>query len=72
MSADPNKLQHGREPGPKGRKWLGIYFRCCHVYGRLYRDEARMQYAGHCPRCAMSVSVPIGEGGTNRRFFEAS
>ncbi|MCA9293648.1 MAG: hypothetical protein KDA20_07535 [Phycisphaerales bacterium] len=66
--------QHGSGDGdrPQGRKWLGIHFRCCNVYGRLYRDDAGQTYRGQCPRCAAKISVPIGQGGTSRRFFEAS
>lgn len=58
--------------GPAGRRWLGVFFRCCNAYGRLYRDDAGTRYHGHCPRCASPLSVPIGKGGTSRRFFEAS
>lgn len=59
-------------PGPVGRKWLGVFFRCCHAYGRLYKDDAGTRYSGHCPRCCAPLEVPVGEGGTSRRFFEAS
>ena len=60
-----------RDGATGGRKWLGVHFRCCNTYGRLYRDAAGSQYTGRCPRCAVEVQVPIGEGGTDRRFFEA-
>ena len=53
------------------RSWLGIHFRCCSVYGRLYRRSGQREYRGHCPRCGAAISVPIGPGGTNMRFFEA-
>ena len=72
MSAEPIKEDSGTEPGFQGRKWLGIHFRCCHVYGRLYRDDAGQAYVGQCPRCAAPVTVAICKSGTNRRFFEAS
>lgn len=54
-----------------GRKWKSVWFRCCHVYGRMYRNQTSTAYIGHCPRCGARVSARIGPGGTNRRMFEA-
>jgi hypothetical protein len=58
-------------PGPR-RPFLQIWFRCCHVYGRLYRNAAESHYEGRCPGCAARLEVAIGQGGTSRRAFEAS
>lgn len=61
MSEDSKK----REP----KKFLGILFDCCGVYGRIYQTKDGTAYAGHCPKCMRSVKVKIGEGGTGQRFF---
>ena len=53
------------------KKYLGIMFQCCGVYGRIYENKDKTAYVGRCPRCLKSVRVKIGEGGTNNRFFEA-
>lgn len=53
------------------RKFLGIYFECCNVYGRIYKNSTGTSYEGRCPKCLRRVSVPVGEGGTNQRFFKA-
>jgi hypothetical protein len=53
------------------KRFIMIWFRCCHAYGRLTRNAAGTHYAGRCPRCAAPVSVRIGPGGTDRRMFEA-
>lgn len=53
------------------RKWKSIWFRCCHVYGRMYRSAAGTEYVGHCPKCQARVSARVGPGGTSRRVFEA-
>ena len=54
------------------RQFLGIWFDCCHVYGRLYKNKAGTMYYGRRPRCLRSVRVRVGEGGTNQRFFRGS
>lgn len=53
------------------KNFLGIYFDCCNVYGRLYKNKEGTHYVGRCPRCLRPLRVPIGEGGTNSRFFRA-
>lgn len=59
------------DPDRAPRPWLGIYFHCCAVYGRIYRDAAARRYVGRCPGCGGEISCRIGPSGTNRRFFEA-
>ena len=56
--------------GPN-RPFLSIWFRCCHVYGRLYKNADESAYVGRCPRCGAPVQALIGEHGTERRLFEA-
>lgn len=51
--------------------FLGISFKCCNVYGRIYKNKDQTAYVGRCPRCMRTIKVPIGKGGTNQRFFDA-
>lgn len=60
----------GAKSGPK-RPFLQVWFRCCHVYGRLYRNRTESAYEGRCPRCGGRVGASIGPDGTSRRLFEA-
>jgi hypothetical protein len=53
------------------RKFLSIWFRCCHVYGRLYRNASGTAYDGRCPKCGRKARALIGPHGTNQRTFEA-
>jgi hypothetical protein len=53
------------------KPFLGVQFRCCGVYARIYRTSDGSRYAGKCPKCARPVSVAVGAGGTDARFFEA-
>lgn len=61
----------GRGDADPARPFLSIWFRCCHTYGRLYRNRESTAYEGACPRCATRVRARIGPGGTTRRMFEA-
>lgn len=56
---------------PASTRFLSVWFRCCHVYGRMQRNREHTAYEGRCPRCGASVRATIGEGGTRRRVFEA-
>lgn len=51
------------------RRFLSVWFRCCHVYGRMYRNEQQTQYIGRCPKCAAQVQARIGPDGTAQRMF---
>lgn len=54
------------------RPWLGIQFRCCNMYGRMYKTADGRRYTGRCPRCGTPVEAMVGQGGTDRRFFTTS
>lgn len=62
-----------RPPGalPPRRRFLSVWYRCCHVYGRMYRNQAGTAYTGRCPRCGVPVRAGIGPHGTDRRMFVA-
>lgn len=52
------------------KRFLSVYFNCCHVYNRVYLNRDGSAYTGRCPRCLAPVSARVGEGGTNQRMFE--
>jgi len=58
--------------GQQGKPFIGIHFKCCGIYCRIYRNKAEDAYEGACPKCRKRVKLPIGSGGTSNRFFEAS
>lgn len=60
-----------QEKNEKKTKYLGIMFNCCNAYGRIYKNKEGTAYAGHCPKCLRQLRIPVGEGGTDTRFFNA-
>jgi hypothetical protein len=55
----------------KRKRFLGIFFACCNVYGRIY-NHSGTHYDGKCPKCLRSLKIRIGSGGVSNRFFIAS
>lgn len=53
------------------RKYIGVQFECCKVYARIYINKEGTAYAGRCPKCMRPITVRIGAGGTDSRFFKA-
>jgi hypothetical protein len=60
------------EKNSNKRQFLGIWFECCHVYGRIYKNKDGTAYVGRCPKCLRSVRARVGAEGTNQRFFRGS
>jgi hypothetical protein len=57
--------------GKVDRRFLGVHFACCDVYNRIYLNSDGTAYQGYCPRCSKRITVHIGPGGSDSRFFTA-
>ncbi|HOD65899.1 MAG TPA: hypothetical protein PLR32_06780 [candidate division Zixibacteria bacterium] len=60
--------------GPKDahhRPFLGMYFKCCRVYSRIYLNREGSAFVGWCPKCAGQVRVGVSPTGRRDRFFTA-
>jgi hypothetical protein len=60
-----------KEQPPAPRPFLGIHFKCCNVYARIYLNAAGKAFAGNCPRCARPIRVRVGEEGSTSKFWSA-
>lgn len=57
----------------KKKSFIGVTFKCCNVYSRVYMNKEGTAYEGVCPRCYKKRVVVkiVKHGGTKARFFEA-
>jgi hypothetical protein len=69
-AAKPGQDRDGGR-SPAARPWISIYFECCRVYCRVYRNAAGDAYVGWCPKCAGKATVLISADGGETRFFRA-
>ncbi len=53
------------------RPYIGVHFKCCHVYARIYLNRDGTAFAGHCPKCARPMRVKVSPRGEKSRFWTA-
>jgi hypothetical protein len=52
------------------RPFLGVVFKCCNIYSRIYLNKQQTAFVGWCPRCAKPIRIKVSPDGTDSRFFE--
>ena len=58
--------------GKKGKRaFIGVNFKCCKVYSRIYLNAKGDRFVGWCPRCLKKVEILVSKNGCRDRFFEA-
>ena len=53
------------------KEFIGVHFKCCKTYSRVYINKNRTAFVGWCPRCAKKVEFKVSPAGSEDRFFEA-
>ena len=46
-------------------------FKCCRVYTRIYINKSGTAYVGRCPKCTAKITLKVGAGGKESRFWSA-
>jgi len=64
-------MDNDKHDPARKRPFLGIHFKCCNTYSRIYKNNTGTAYEGRCPKCGAIVRVPIGSEGSSSRFFVA-
>ena len=54
------------------RPFIGIMFKCCNVYSRIYLNKKNDAFVGWCPKCAKQAIIRISPDGEDSSFFEVS
>ena len=67
----PEQGNRDRKAASDSRSFVGVQFKCCDVYSRVYINREKTAYEGNCPKCAKRIRLAIGPGGTDSRFFTA-
>lgn len=71
VASDPNEpIGASDQTERRSPRYLGVYFRCCGQYCRIYLNRQQTCYEGRCPRCGLPVRFVIAPHGSSSRFFE--
>jgi hypothetical protein len=60
-----------KDKKPQKREFIGVIYKCCHVYSRIYLNKKKTAFVGWCPRCGAKMEVFLTPTGSNSRFFVA-
>ena len=55
----------------KGKPHIGVVFKCCRIYSRIYLNKSGTAFVGWCPKCAAKMEVVVSPYGSKSRFFAA-
>jgi hypothetical protein len=66
-----DKQKNDLQDNFNSRPYISVYFECCSVYNRIYKNKQGTAYVGWCPKCTKKVQVKVGSGGVNCRIFTA-
>lgn len=50
---------------------IGMYFKCCSVYARIYLNHDKTAFAGNCPKCGARIRLEVKPGGSDAKFWAA-
>jgi hypothetical protein len=60
-----------KKTGHRKRPFIGVIFKCCRVYSRIYLNKKKNAFVGWCPKCGAKMEVLISPTGSKSSFFIA-
>ncbi len=54
------------------KPYIGVLFKCCKTYSRIYLNAQGTAFVGWCPKCASQLRVKVSPDGSTARFFESN
>lgn len=71
----PRSRPKKRNLGPRSlvgkRPYIGMHFKCCNVYVRIYLNTQGTAYVGHCPKCTAKTKIKVSPVGKSDRFWSS-
>lgn len=58
-------------PKGKNKPFIGMTFKCCNVYSRIYLNSKATSFTGFCPKCRAMTEIKVSPMGSNTKFFTA-
>lgn len=53
------------------KPYIGMNYKCCKLYQRIYINKEKTAFVGLCPKCGAKAEVKIDPKGESTKFFEA-
>ena len=62
---DKDTKNNERKPRPH----VGVIFKCCNIYQRIYLNNKGNAFVGYCPKCSSKMEITVSPYGSTSRFF---
>lgn len=53
------------------RPFVGMHYKCCNIYSRIYLNRSGTAFVGWCPKCARKVMLKVSPDGSDETMFTA-
>lgn len=58
-----------KESNRKPRPHVGVIFKCCRIYQRIYLNKQGTAFIGYCPKCSSKMEIIVSPYGSESKFF---
>jgi len=54
----------------KKKPYVGMHYKCCKIYQRIYLNRRKTAFVGYCPKCTIKVELKVDPSGAKSKFFQ--